>query len=220
MRPPAFLEKATSGDSIDRNLGALEKYAATVRRVPGNEEYDAKGVRTLWHRGRMIELLTWEDKAGGIVKQELSFVGHVVEFKNNILRTGRLPQTDDSAPGVQVSQLVKLDAALSLTTLEYASHVLLNIKDRDFYTQHLLRWVNIGLSSMGDERTVVAPEQFDRASAVATAIKRRATKSQHVGPVGLGAPKRTGMKALGIVATVGAFAALAGVIAFLVWIVS
>ncbi len=164
-------------------MGQVEQLAATIRRLQANEGYDAKGIRTVWHRGRMqCEMLTWEHRDGVILKQELSFLGMVVEYRDGQpLRTGRVAQKEETTnPGAQVSHMVQLDSVPFGATLDYASHFLRHIPDRDYYAQHLLKFVNLTLSTIdsdADRTTVSNLGGFSRGkNRPVTAPQRRITE--------------------------------------------
>jgi hypothetical protein len=148
-------------------LGMIEEAAASMRRMQANEEFDASGVRTIWHRGRSrTEMLSWENKQERIIRQELQMFGRVVEFRaGHPLRTGTLPNNDfDSAGGHPESALVNFDRVIDQKTLEYASHLLRHFKGRDFYAQHLLAEVNTAIAGFGfdDNRTKAVMLRFTR----------------------------------------------------------
>ena len=157
----SFDPNADSSSAVAKNVGLLAEIAKSFRRLKANEDFDGRGVRTIWHRGTMrSEMLTWEDKGGSIVKQELSFLGMVVEFKQNEpLRTGTIPLNQElTDAGKPMSHLLKMDRAPVEKTLDYASVLLKNVPDRDYYAQHLLKHVNDTIASLGmdDSRTVIA----------------------------------------------------------------
>ncbi|MBI5511225.1 MAG: hypothetical protein HY903_20890 [Deltaproteobacteria bacterium] len=148
----------TSG--VKANLALLTEAAGTFRRVKGDEAYDAQGVRTIWHQGRpRIEMLSWENKAGTILRQELSFFARVVDFRQGKpVNTGRVPHeeptTDSGAPRGNV---VTHDPRPSHETLRYASHLLKHVLERDFYSQHLLKQINDAINTeFDDTHTVVS----------------------------------------------------------------
>ena len=151
--------KQTGGTGTD--LGVIEQAAQTVRRMQANEEFDANGVRTIWHRGRTrVEMLSWENKDNTIVRQELSIFGSVVEFKlGKGVRTAVLPGEDElSAGGRPTGHTLNFSERPDPEILGYASHLLKHMKDRDFYAQHLLKEVNgaIAISGFDNNRTGVA----------------------------------------------------------------
>jgi hypothetical protein len=141
----------------------------TVRRVEADESFDGEGIRTVWHQGRMhTELLSWENRAGLIVKQELSFLGVVVEYRQGKpIRTGTV-QDDDlqtGGGGRSASSLVTMDATPAHQSLDDASHLLKHVPGRDYYAQHLLKHVNDGLNNLDldEARTVVSSlEQYSK----------------------------------------------------------
>lgn len=153
---------ARNDTAIKGNRAMLEDLAKSFRRVRGDESFDDKGIRTVWHQGRLrTELLSWEDRKGKVVRQEMCFFGMVTEYRQGKpLRTGHLPAEDSttSSGGRPMSHLVKMDPTPSHQTLDYASHLLKHVPGRDFYAQHLLKHVNDTLNRLGfDEgRTVVS----------------------------------------------------------------
>jgi len=149
------------------SVSLIKDLAGTVKRVRANEDFDAQGIRTIWHRGqRQTELLTWENQAGDVMKQELTFLGFVVEFRGGRLRTGKVVQ-DGTTSGAMGSHAMQLDRVPDHVTLSYASLLLKQIPDRDFYEQHLLKHVNDGLAELGETRVtgVIDIESYQRHSA-------------------------------------------------------
>jgi hypothetical protein len=149
------------GDTLDAsqvgaNLALVEDAARTVRRMAADESYNADGVRTIWHRGRRIELLSWESKDEVVVRQELTFFGFHLEYrKERGLRTGVIPvQNATTDPGLrQESKDLRLDSRLKPQTLDFASQLLKSIPGRDFYAQHLLKYVNHAITVQGFDST-------------------------------------------------------------------
>jgi hypothetical protein len=154
-RPPLkFVKDVVSGGALANNLAMVQEIAETFRRVPGDESFDATGVRTVWHQGKLhTELLSWENKAGEIVAQELTMFGLSVEFKHGQpLRTGKTGVEDETSTaggGVQKSAVLMRDPKPNGLTLDYASHLLRGVRDRDFYCQHLVQQVNAAIASLG-----------------------------------------------------------------------
>jgi hypothetical protein len=156
--PKGYFDEGMTSVSLIKDL------AGTVKRVRANEDFDDQGIRTIWHRGqRQTELLSWENQAGDVVKQELTFVGFVVELRNGRLRTGKLVQ-DGTTAGAMGSHAMQLDRVPDHVTLSYASLLLKQIPDRDFYEQHLLKHVNDGLAELGESRVtgVIDIESYQR----------------------------------------------------------
>src|SRR4051794_14933831 len=85
-------EKPTVTGEID----LIAEAAKTMRRVTAAmREPDPDGLETIWHQGQhRTELLSWVRPGAGegqrptIVKQQLHFMGHIVELKNAAIRTG------------------------------------------------------------------------------------------------------------------------------------
>src|SRR5262245_37665843 len=118
----------SSPPSVDPQVGTLkmiQETAATLRRIQANEDYDAKGIRTIWHRGRnRTEMLSWENRDGKIVRQELSLFGLVVEFQQGApLRTARVPSGELlTSSGRPMSHMLEMDPIPLASTLENASN--------------------------------------------------------------------------------------------------
>ncbi len=158
-----FDANARDSTAIEGNHALLEDLAKSFRRIRGDESFDDEGIRTVWHQGRLrTELLSWEDRKGRVVKQELCFFGLVTEYRQGKpVRTGHLPAEESSmssSGGRPMSHLIKMDPTPAHRTLDYASHMLKHVPGRDFYAQHLLKVVNDTLNRLGfDEgRTVVS----------------------------------------------------------------
>ena len=160
--PGDFDYDANEATAVEGNRALLEEIARSFRRVRGDETFDDTGVRTIWHQGHLrTEMLSWENRGGSIIRQELSFFGMLVECREGKpVRTGKIP-LDESLTGGGArpsSALIKMDAAPIHRTLDYASHLLKHAPARDYYAQHLLKHVNETLNRLGfDEgRTVVS----------------------------------------------------------------
>ncbi len=158
---PTTLSDRESSNSRAANLSLTREIAESFRRVRGDESYDGQGMRTIWHQGKMrTELLSWEHQGGELTRQELCFLGMVVLFKQGKpLQTGKLPADDRSTGlGRPTADLVRPDPTPSAEILEYASHLLKNIPERDFYAQHLLKQVNDTVSAYGfdESKTLIS----------------------------------------------------------------
>lgn len=162
--PEDALRDADSAPERRPTLDMIADAAQSVRRLDGKEEPDADGLRTIWHRGRQrVEMLSWENEAKEIVRQELSIFGMTVEFKRgNPVRTGHIPLDEEVSAGDArpASAMVQMDEAPDPTTLELAGHLLKNIKDRDPYSQNLLRVVNLTITDLGYDDGQTAVGQF------------------------------------------------------------
>jgi len=164
-----------TADAFSGNLAQLAEVAQSFRRIKSKEEYDKQGVRAIWHSGRLrSELLSWETRENVIVRQELSFFGHVIDYRqNHPVRTGRVasdPSAADDSTSRPDGSLVTFDPTLDKRTLEYASHLLKYVPDRDYYAQHLLKHVNEAIAKAGIDRSrtqVSDPEVFNRLAALA-----------------------------------------------------
>ncbi len=220
-KPETLLPQDSSG-AKGRDAALIKQISESLRRVDGDESFDKHGIRTIWHRGSMhTELLTWENKNHEIVKQELCFVGLVVELKEGEpLRTGRVHKKDEegSNPGAQITHDIRLEGAPTPSTLERAWQLLRLVPERDFYVQHLLQKVGESLATMGhgDDRTAVAasPDDFSRAP------KKKPQKNVKVPKVKIAKPK-TKLKPGAVMRAVVGFLVLAGlgsILAYLVWL--
>lgn len=190
-----FVSNPDSSSSLTGNLSLLREIAESFRRVKGDEDYDAKGIRTIWHQGRLrTEMLSWEDREGQIVRQELCMFGLVVEFRRGKpLQTGKLPMDDKlTGGGRPMANLVKPDTEPVGQTLDYASHLLKNVPERDFYAQHLLKEVNHWVTKLGydESRTIIGSlEGFSKkkkSSARAEATQRFEMKEHATKGIGTG----------------------------------
>ena len=126
--------------------------APSFRRIVANEEFK-KGVRTIWHRGRInTDMLTWENQNGTIEQQELTFAYLVVEFSHKKgLRTGKIPYDMDleTTSGHAKSEMVEYDANPELEVLQNAHSLLAHCPQRDRYGQHLMEHIASKLTSGG-----------------------------------------------------------------------
>ena len=124
----------------------------SFRRMVANEEFQ-KGVRTIWHRGRInTDMLTWENKKGVIEQQELTFAYLVVQYSQSKgLQTGKIPCDfeTESISGHAKSEMVDYDAEISMETLHNAHSLLAHCPQRDFYGQHLMETIAAELVSQG-----------------------------------------------------------------------
>lgn len=152
------------------NLEIIENAARSMRRMKSDEAYDDSGERTIWHRGRKrTEMLTWENQSGDILRQELTLFGMVIEARmGRAVRTGEVPQNEaNTGHGAVSGNLLSMHAKASPATLGYASHLLKNIRGRDYYAQHLLKRVNETIASQGfggNQTAVSDLDSFSRAS--------------------------------------------------------
>jgi hypothetical protein len=155
-KEPKLIDDRSTNSAVKSNMDMIAEAAKSFRRVRGDEAYDAKGLRTIWHQGKLrTELLTWESKRGLIVRQELSFFSNVVDFREGKpLITGRLKHGDvDTDTGAPRSNQIEPDPKPVRVTLEYASHLLRNVPDRDYYAQHFLKQVNDALNAEFDDES-------------------------------------------------------------------
>lgn len=155
-------------EANDARLSALEDLASTFRRLEGNEDFDANGVRTVWHRGKgTLELLSWENDKKVVIKQELTFLDMTIEMRREqpFVKTGRLRATEDRThPGKKGTPMVQLDQVPQSLTLQYAAHLLRHAPGRDYYAQYLLKHVVSTMTALSSdsEHTVVSTKLFSR----------------------------------------------------------
>ena len=150
--------------SIKGNQTMLAEAAATFRRVVANDEPDAGGLKTVWHRGQLrSELLSWETSTGMIEKQEFTFAGMAIVInKAKGVFTGFVEKTETDPGRNRLNdtsiRLLQMDSIINISTLEYAAHFLKHLPKRDFYTQHLLKEINDAIASSGfdESRTNVS----------------------------------------------------------------
>jgi hypothetical protein len=178
------LKDGRTNSAVIGNLTMIADAARSLRRVRSDEEYDGKGLRTIWHQGKLrSEMLTWENKQGTIVRQELSFFDYVINFyEHKQLNTGRVKREDTTTDvGAPKGNLVLPDAKPVRATLEYASHLLKNVQNRDYYEQHLLKQVNDALNAEFDDdsHTVISSletySKEDREGVAKTLVSADAT---------------------------------------------
>lgn len=156
-------------ENTSHQYGVLTSIAERFRRLRGDETYDENGVRTIWHRGpQRTELLTWENRDGGLVKQEFSFAGLLVEFTpEHGMRTGIIPLSDQvTDTGQPRSTVIRMQATVEPTTLAQAARLLGFVSDRDYYGQHLMELSNDWLIRNGHKPVVPqssSAENFNRA---------------------------------------------------------
>lgn len=131
----------------------LRDIGRQLRRVKSKDTRDKDGVRCVWHQSRLrTELSSWETPDQKILRQELCFFGQVVEFREGQpIRTGTIPNnatlSDGGAArpagtGEQYVPHRHPDNSL----LEAASAILRECPKRDYFTQHLLKHVNVALN--------------------------------------------------------------------------
>jgi hypothetical protein len=176
-------KQSLEDSDVGANLALVEESASTVRRMVADESYGADGVRTIWHRGRRIDLISFENNKEEVLRQELTFFGFVVEFrKTQGLRTGTVPiEGQGTEGGHMATHTFKFDAVLKHRTLDFASLLLKNIPGRDFYAQHLLKHVNMALTVQGFDnlRTEVSKlSSFGKA-----ATPRQARPTEKLNPI-------------------------------------
>lgn len=117
----------------------------SLRRIDRAMERGPDGQRSIWHQGKMSELMSWEDEQNEIERQELEFVGLAVEYRRGRgLRTGRVLDAPTGV-GLPSSTHISFDDTMSIRTLQLCARLMREAK-RDFYTQHLLQAVNDALT--------------------------------------------------------------------------
>ena len=147
----------------------LDTIATRFRRLRGDETFDTQGIRTIWHRGpQRTELLTWESKAGSLIKQELSFAGLIVDYTpEQGIRTGIIPVTDQvTDTGQPRSTVIRMQTEPDVNTLQKSSTLLGLVPERDYYGQHLMEISNDWLVQNGHspvEPQTTSGENFNRA---------------------------------------------------------
>ena len=151
--PPTASEPSVTG-TYDR--GILEQIAREFRRMRADETYDDDGIRTIWHRGpQRTELLTWEDRKGNILKQELSFVGLFVETSPGMMpKTGVFPVHEHTTDtGQPRSSIVEITSEPDPSTIRTAAQLLGWVPVRDKYSQLLLDSLTLHLASLATGAT-------------------------------------------------------------------
>ncbi len=201
---PRLADAKTGDAAFKGNLGMVADVARSFRRVRGDETYGNNGTRTLWHQGKLrTDLLSWETRQGVIVRQELSFFGLVVDYRQgHPLRTGHI-RTDEATtdPGTPRGNMVDLDPQLSRIALEYASHLLRNVPERDFFAQHLLKHINDTLNAGFEESHTVISGLESYAKELPETVVKTHISVPH--PLAHKAANRTRMLAIGLLVLSG-----------------
>ncbi|MBI3178171.1 MAG: hypothetical protein HYZ27_00835 [Deltaproteobacteria bacterium] len=192
------LPDASADKSLAANHAFLADIAKSVRRIQGDDTYDASGVRKIWHQGqKQIEIMTWEKRDGGVVEQELSFMGLIIACKGGHLRTGKIPiDSEYSSGGRPASHMLAMDAEPSPRALDYASHLLKSVPERDYYVQHLLKAVNDAITTLG----------FDTSRTVVSSLAEFAHRPKPAGTDGPGRARAVAFVLLALAALCLAFA--------------
>lgn len=195
----------------------LRDIGRALRRVEGTVKTDRSGLRVVWHQSKLrTELLSWENSDRTLDRQELTFFGKMVEYRQKGgLRTGTVPNSamqDEAVMGVTKSELFLPSRELDVMVLDAASRILRECNKRDFYTQHLLQIVNDTLSKLDNKalRTQVNGLDFFRTIEEAGRAAREDTAS---GGAVAGAPANTKL----IVGILAACAVIAVAVFIFLW---
>ena len=177
-----------TGPLWEQKLTTIASLAKTLRRLKGDESFNAEGVRTIWHRGKQrVELLSWENTSGQIIKQELTFLDNLVDFSaEHGLRTGRIALHEaQTYSGRNAGDMVQLDKTPNPKTLEGATRLIKNAPTRDYYLQHLLKQLHDTVSHLGIDRSRTVVSSLDTYSKSLSAESPAGDESRVVFPGGL-----------------------------------
>jgi hypothetical protein len=137
-------KKPPEQKTITGEIDIVKSISASMRRVTAADERpDPDGLVTLWHQGsHKTELLTWIRRQPGgepeIVRQQISFLSHVVDWRAGKLRTGQAKRDDeDTGVGAARAQLVGYDREPVARTLELIGILMRFVRQPDRYTEHM-----------------------------------------------------------------------------------
>ena len=135
----------------------IDDISNSLRRIDTDREYDKSGLRRVWHQGdHDTDLLSWVDKDGNILSQQLSFLERsVIVNANGALQTGTLnvEKRKSRLRMVHETDLIKLDSKVDFQTLELAQSIFSQVSIRDKYTRHFFDTVTKYLQTDSDEWT-------------------------------------------------------------------
>ncbi len=135
----------------------IDDISNSLRRIDTDREYDKSGLRRVWHQGdHDTDLLSWVDKDGNILSQQLSFLERsVIINANRALQTGTLnvEKKKSRLRMVHETDLIKLDSKVDFQTLELAQSIFSQVSIRDKYTRHFFDTVTKYLQTDSDEWT-------------------------------------------------------------------
>ncbi len=88
-------------------------------------------VESRWYHSQFeTDLFIWSDKAGKIIKQQITFFGQVVEWNfYEGLRTGVILEDEVASIGVKPSEVIHFDQLPSKSTVKMAVEIVEHIKN-------------------------------------------------------------------------------------------
>ncbi len=167
---------------------------------------DAKGNRTIWHRGaKNAELVSHADKDGKLSQQDFFLFDDILHWKKGVpARTGSARHADDAQDYSAQSASFDHDFDARLKRLERMSRALQDFSGTDKYILHLRAVISgelKGLADFGDEpvtrsREMIKKEELDRLLKEARAKKSAATSKTLVAAAGVAVAVLLGAVAL------------------------
>jgi len=136
------------------NPKAAEAVKALAR-IRVAETRDADGLRRVWHQAADVDLLSWVDDQGKLLRQELTLFGDHYQWTSNFgLRTGQVGALEGSS-AAHASDLVALDPSVSKDRLQAAHAALAPYAGDDKYVQHIKHVVAQFLRGLQERDEVV-----------------------------------------------------------------
>jgi hypothetical protein len=127
----------------------------SLSRVRVAETCDADGLRRVWHQGEDVDLLSWVDKDGKLLRQELTLFGDHFQWTSvHGMRTGRVNDADGSA-AAHSAELISLDTTISEDRLSTAKQALDRYDGDDKYVLHVKHVVGQFLRGLQERDEVV-----------------------------------------------------------------
>jgi len=145
----------------------------SLARIRAAETTDGEGLRRVWHQAADVDLLSWVDDKGMLLRQELTLFGDHFQWTTDYgLCTGQVSGSDGSSAG-HASDTVALDAAISKERLQAAHAALAPYHGDDKYIEHIKHVVAQFLRGLQDRDEVVITITKNKAAKVAAAEGRR-----------------------------------------------
>ena len=132
----------------------VEAALASLSRIRVAETIDADGHRRVWHQGDDVDLLSWVDAGGKLLRQELTLLGDHFQWTTKGLRTGYVADADGSA-AAHSAELVSLDVNISENRLAAAKEALARYTGDDKYVQHIRLVIESFLRGLQERDEVV-----------------------------------------------------------------
>jgi hypothetical protein len=137
------------------NPKAAEAVQALAR-IRVAETRGADGLRRVWHQAADVDLLSWVDEQGKLLRQELTLFGDHYQWTSDFgLRTGQVGSPEGSAAAAHASDLVALDTSVSKERLRTAHAALAPYAGDDKYVQHMKHVVAQFFRGLQDRDEVV-----------------------------------------------------------------